>query len=50
MAAICPECTQGKHPNCNGQAWDNQTDTLTICECSAGACISADDLRFGPED
>jgi hypothetical protein len=30
----CPECIQGKHQNCTGQAWDFDTDTPTRCECT----------------
>lgn len=30
---ICPECVQGKHPNCNGQAWDTDNDAPTACQC-----------------
>jgi hypothetical protein len=32
-APICPECEQGKHPNCNGEAWDSVTDSITDCKC-----------------
>lgn len=28
----CPECTQGKHDNCTGQAMDGD-DHLTSCQC-----------------
>lgn len=31
--AICPECAQGKHPNCVGQALDPATDTFVPCAC-----------------
>lgn len=30
---ICPECAQGKHQNCVGQAWDDEADELTLCGC-----------------
>lgn len=30
---ICPECIQGKHGNCNGQAWDTKADEPTACTC-----------------
>lgn len=30
---ICPECRNGKHDNCQGDAWDNERDRPTICEC-----------------
>ena len=29
-----PECRDGKHPNCDGQAWDDDADELTACRCS----------------
>jgi hypothetical protein len=33
--AICPECVAGKHINCDGIAWDLDTDGPTICSCPA---------------
>ena len=30
----CPDCEQGKHSNCTGEAWDNDTDAPTVCPCS----------------
>lgn len=30
---LCPECVQGKHQNCSGQAWDNAADEPTSCAC-----------------
>jgi hypothetical protein len=30
----CPDCEQGKHANCTGEAWDNNTDAPTVCPCS----------------
>ena len=30
----CPDCEQGKHANCTGDAWDNDTDAPTVCPCS----------------
>lgn len=30
---ICPECQQGKHGNCNGEAWDMLGDHPTPCAC-----------------
>lgn len=30
----CPECAQGKHPNCDGTTWDNEHDELTVCPCN----------------
>jgi hypothetical protein len=29
----CPECLQGKHPNCNKTAWDTAKDSPTVCWC-----------------
>lgn len=29
----CPECRNGKHQNCDGAAWDDETDDLTLCAC-----------------
>lgn len=29
----CPECTAGKHGNCSGDAWDDEEDRPTICDC-----------------
>lgn len=34
-AAICPECTQGKHVNCDGTAWCIETDFPCPCDCWA---------------
>ena len=31
--AVCPECQQGKHGNCEGQAWDNAADEPAPCAC-----------------
>lgn len=33
---ICPECAQGKHQNCVGQAWDDATDQPVACSCTHG--------------
>ena len=30
----CPDCEQGKHANCTGEAWDNDADAPTTCPCS----------------
>lgn len=30
----CPECLNGKHPNCDGVAYDDILDDTTPCECS----------------
>ena len=32
-ARSCPDCEQGKHANCTGQAWDNYIDDFTVCPC-----------------
>jgi hypothetical protein len=29
----CPECVQGKHPNCDGYTWDDELDEPTACPC-----------------
>lgn len=34
MDPICPECAAGKHPNCDGTAWDFDADELTTCACA----------------
>lgn len=34
LSSTCPECEQGKHTNCDGYAWDYQTDRLTECHCA----------------
>lgn len=31
--AICPECTQGKHVNCDSSAWSDLTDFPCVCDC-----------------
>ena len=31
----CPECRAEKHGNCNGDAWDNDTDEPVVCFCYA---------------
>lgn len=33
--AICPECRDGKHDNCNGDAWDMAADQPAACSCQA---------------
>lgn len=30
---VCPECQQGKHQNCEGQAWDPEADEPGPCAC-----------------
>jgi hypothetical protein len=34
--ALCPECVNGKHVNCVGQALDPVTDDLVPCTCTHG--------------
>jgi hypothetical protein len=29
----CPDCEQGKHRNCTGEAWDNDADDFAPCPC-----------------
>lgn len=33
MNAICPQCREGKHPNCDGMALDEKTDQFVDCQC-----------------
>jgi hypothetical protein len=30
---FCPECSAGKHPNCQGEAWDTEADAPVPCTC-----------------
>lgn len=30
----CPECRNGKHVNCTGDALDEDTDTIVACTCT----------------
>lgn len=30
---ICPECRSGKHPNCDGTAFDDVADDIVECRC-----------------
>lgn len=41
---ICPECNAGKHQNCDGTAWDAETDMPGACGC-VDPC-HAQDLGF----
>lgn len=34
---VCPECRAGKHPNCDGTAWDPDADAPTSCRCPHGS-------------
>ena len=38
-APICPECAAGKHPNCDGTAWDHDTDRAALCCCDNAAHV-----------
>jgi len=29
----CPDCEQGKHANCTGEAWCNEHDAPVSCSC-----------------
>ena len=31
---ICPECRDGKCFNCTNEAWDDEKDELTTCQCT----------------
>jgi hypothetical protein len=31
---VCPECTNGKHPNCDGTSYDLDRDEPTLCACA----------------
>lgn len=33
IGPICPECAQGKHKNCDGTAYDMESDEVVICQC-----------------
>lgn len=41
---VCPECRAGKHINCNGQAWDEHADELTVCFCTNSHHFSSRNL------
>jgi hypothetical protein len=30
----CPDCEQGKHTNCHGDAWSNDADDWVPCPCA----------------
>lgn len=32
---FCRECSEGKHINCDGTAWDNEADAPAPCTCPA---------------
>lgn len=36
---VCPECEQGKHVNCTGEAWDFDADEPTACQCPEHAGV-----------
>lgn len=29
----CPECVAGKHGNCDGTTWDQESDMYGACPC-----------------
>ena len=35
VIAVCPECRDGKHINCDGRAWHPVTDQIVPCTCEA---------------
>jgi hypothetical protein len=35
LVNVCPECKQGKHPNCGEGAFDAVTDEPVVCDCHA---------------
>lgn len=37
LPAPCPECRQGKHPNCTGDTWDPVRDAPAACPCYMGS-------------
>lgn len=32
---VCPECRNGKHGNCDGEAWNDLLDMPVACDCAA---------------
>lgn|GEM_PF-2094474 len=46
--ACSPDCAQGKHRACSGDAWDEATDDPTdcSCECHLCTCWSPDEARI----
>jgi len=40
---ICPECATGKHINCDGTAWDGDTDQPTTCGCTHPLTVASGD-------
>ena len=39
-AWLNPDCAGGKHPACAGDAWNENADTITSCECPCHQWIS----------
>ena len=33
MTDLNPDCRVGKHPSCAGDAWDDATDSPSVCPC-----------------
>lgn len=46
---MCPECTQGKCRNCDGEALDEATDQIGPCRCQDCAELAADDAARAQE-
>lgn len=42
MMPECPECRQGKHPNCSGRAIDRE-DRFVTCSCANREHLSPSD-------
>lgn len=40
---ISPDCRDGNHRKCNGEAWDEDADDLTDCQCPGCLCHVAPD-------
>lgn len=38
MTWISPDCRDGNHRKCNGEAWDEDADDLTDCQCPGCLC------------
>jgi hypothetical protein len=34
FARLSPDCAQGKHTACSGDAWDDEADAPAACECN----------------
>ncbi|WP_159702435.1 hypothetical protein [Arthrobacter sp. 18067] len=38
MTAISPDCRDGNHRKCTGDAWDMELDNVTDCQCQECLC------------